>query len=99
MAANNDAPIQLHPDLDERNKTAFINENFRKLSDAFNPLRISDGSNDRIIIGRYEASEYGIVGVDKDGTRRCLIGVNPKTGAFGVYVSKPGVDVITELNL
>lgn len=97
MASNNEPPVQLHPNQDDSIRTAFINENFRKISDAFNPLRISDGSNDRIIIGRYDASEYGIVGTDEDGTRRCLIGVNPATGEFGIYVSIAGVDVITEL--
>lgn len=97
MAANNEIPVQLHPSLDESTRTAYINENFRKISDSFNPLRISDGTSDRIVIGRYEGSEYGIVGSDADGTRRCLIGVNPATGDFGIYVSIAGVDVITEL--
>ena len=98
MAANNEPPVQLHPGQDDSIRTAFINENFRKISDSFNPLRISDGSSDRIVIGRYESSEYGIVGADADGTRRCLIGVNPATGEFGIYVSIAGVDVIDELN-
>ena len=98
MAANNEQYAQLHPEVDERMKVSLINENFRKVTDSFNPLRISDGTSDRIIIGRYEPSEYGIIGADEDGTRRCLIGVNPATGEFGIYVSIAGVDVITELS-
>lgn len=98
MAANNEPPIQLHPGQDDSIRTAFINENFRKISDSFNPLRISDGTNDRIIIGRYDTEQYGQIGADADGTRRGLFGVNPATGEFGIYVSISGVDVIDELN-
>lgn len=98
MAANNESYAQLHPDLDDRMKVALTNENFRKVTDSFNPFRISDGNSDRIVIGRYEGSEYGIIGTDEDGTRRCLIGVNPATGEFGIYVSISGIDVIDELN-
>ena len=97
MGINNNPPVQLHPDLDKQQSTAFINENFRKLSDGFNPLQISDGTNERVTIGKYATSQYGIVGTDIDGNRRILIGQAPDDGRSGIWVSKEGVDVVTEL--
>lgn len=97
MAVNNDPPIQLHPSLPRDLMTSYINENFRKLSDGFNPLQISDGNTNRLIIGRYTQGQYGIVGLDEDGVRRILIGQAPDDGRTGIWVSKDGVDVITEL--
>lgn len=97
MGINNSPPIQLHPYLDKNQTTAFINENFRKLSDGFNPLQISDGTSNRVTIGKYGTSQYGFLGTDSDGVRRILIGQHPVTGVSGIWVSKSGVDVITEL--
>jgi hypothetical protein len=97
MGINNSPPVQLSPDIDKAQTTAFINENFRKISDSFNPLQISDGTNNRITLGKYAASQYGFVGTDTDGTRRILIGQSPDDGRSGIWVSKAGVDVITEL--
>jgi hypothetical protein len=97
MGINNSPPIQLHPDLDKNQTTAFINENFRKLSDSFNPLQMSDGTYERVTIGKYGVSQYGIVGTDTDGNRRILIGQAPDDGRSGIWVSKEGVDVVTEL--
>ena len=87
----------MHPDLDKNQTTAFINENFRKISDSFNPLNISDGTTNRITIGKYTTSQYGFLGIDSDGTRRILIGQAPDDGRSGIWVSKVGTDVITEL--
>lgn len=94
MASNNNPPVQLHPDLDQSTMVSYINENFRKQADAFNPFRISEGSQDRIIIGRYEQSRYGLIGLDEDGTRRILLGSAPDDGRIGFWISKEGQDVI-----
>lgn len=38
MIVSNQPPIQIHPDVDKRNMVAFINENFRKVSQANNTV-------------------------------------------------------------
>ena len=113
MAINNNPPISIHPTLDKTMMVAYINENFTKLSDAFNPLIISDGNKDRIRFGKYADGKYGIAYYDEDGNlvsvsdgsssiyydandARILIGKAPD-GTMGIYVSKVGVDVVTEL--
>lgn len=114
MAINNNPPISIHPSLDKSTMTAYINENFRKLGDAFNPLAISDGNVDRIRFGKYAANTYGIAYYDSTGElvsktygdstvyydasdARILIGKAPDDGRIGIWVSKTGVDVVTEL--
>lgn len=61
MAVNTNTPVQLSPDLDKAQTTAFINENFRALSDSLNPLIVSDGTNNRIMIGKLPDGTYGII--------------------------------------
>jgi hypothetical protein len=97
MAINNDPFIQLQPTIPQANQLAYINDNFRKLSDGFNPLIFSDGTSNRVVIGKYQKGQYGIIGTDVDGDRRILIGSAPDDGRIGIWVSKSGVDVIDEL--
>lgn len=101
MASNNLVPVQLTPDINNADKVAYINENFRVIGEAFNPIRMSDGSVDRVIVGRYVHTNgviyYGMFGRDEDGTLRAFWGVNPVTGTFGLYISTEGIDVIDEL--
>ena len=100
MASNNIVPVQLTPDINNSDKVAYINENFRAIGEAFNPIRMSDGSNDRVVIGRYVHSTgvyYGYFGFDDDGTLVKYEGINPATGKYGSYITKTGLDVIDEL--
>ena len=60
MAVNTNPPVQLHPDLDRNQSTAFINENFRKLSDSLSPFQISDGSNNILNIGKDSTGAYSM---------------------------------------
>lgn len=102
MASNNQIPVQLQPGTPENDKIAYINHNFRSMADAFNPIIMSDGTYNRVIVGRYVHTDgttyYGIFGTDDDGTLRSFWGANPATGVFGIYVSKTGLNVIDELN-
>lgn len=50
-----------------------------------------------VIIGKYNDERYGLLISDSTGTRRVLIGQHPVDGRPGNWVSKDGVDVITEL--
>lgn len=52
-----------------------------------------------VIIGKYRDGRYGLVISDSTGTRRVLIGQHPVDGRPGNWVSKDGIDVITELEL
>ena len=52
-----------------------------------------------LVTGKYMNNRYGIVISDPDGVlRRILIGQHPTDGRPGVWISKDGVDVITELS-
>lgn len=50
-----------------------------------------------IIQGRLPSGKYGQLYYDSTGTARILIGQHPVDGHMGIWVSKDGVDVITEL--
>lgn len=97
MGINNQPPVYIAPDLDKSDMSAILNQNFQALSDSFNPLQISDGNSTRITLGKYQASQYGLLGTDTDGVRRILIGQSPDDGRSGIWVSKEGEDVITLL--
>ena len=133
MGVNNLVPVKLQVGTSYNDNMAFINNNFQAISDAFNPLIISDGSVNRIIIGRNaETDEYNISYYDTNGVLVCkidgadityydtsgntvciingdktvyydssdariLIGKAPDDGRIGIWVSKTGVDVVTEL--
>jgi len=57
-----------------------------------------DTSTARVFfIGRYGVSRYGLIVRDSDGIRRVLVGFAPDDGRPGIWVSKPGMDVITLL--
>ena len=58
MAANTDVPVQLQPNSNDSDKTALINENFRKLSDSLNPFQLSDGTTNRLLLGKDSDGDY-----------------------------------------
>jgi hypothetical protein len=100
VASNNQIPVQLQPGTPENDKIAYINQNFRSMADAFNPLIMSDGTHNRVIVGRYVHDTgiyYGYFGFDEDGTLVKYEGVNPVTKKYGSYITKTGLDVIDEL--
>lgn len=100
MASNNQVPVQLQPNTPESDKVAYINHNFRSMADAFNPLVMSDGTYNRVIVGRYVHDTgiyYGYFGFDANGILVKYEGVNPVTGAYGSYITTTGLDVIDEL--
>jgi hypothetical protein len=67
VGVNNNPPIQIHPEIDKSTMVAYINENFRKISDGFNPLIISDGRKDRLAIGRDKTGNYGVTYYNANG--------------------------------
>lgn len=63
---NQTAPVQLHPSIPQDQLVAMINQNFEALNQANMTRVISDGTNNRIIIGKLPDGSYGIV-VSKPG--------------------------------
>lgn len=92
------APVKLTPQMDSSTLTNAINDTFNQIEteNRVKVIRDSDGL-DRMVIGQWDNTNYGILGSDPKGIRRILIGQNPKTGASGIWVSKENVDVIAEL--
>ena len=63
---NQTAPVQLHPSIPQDQLVAMINQIFEALNQANMTRLISDGTNNRIIIGKLPDGSYGIV-VSKPG--------------------------------
>ncbi len=78
--------------------TAQVNDMVRKLNKE-QQVKTFNGTDGEpaIIIGKYTAGKYGLVGSDTSGYRRILIGQAPDDGRPGIWFSADGIDVITEL--
>lgn len=92
------SPIQSVPSTDYATFVNNTNANFRQI-EAENRSKtiLNEQGVEQLTIGRYAPEKYGIVGYDTDGVRRILIGAAPNNGRIGIWVSKPGIDVITAL--
>lgn len=94
------SPIQLTPNMDAGTLASSVNNNFRQIeSENRTKTILNEDGVEQLTVGRYEGTKYGIVGYDVDGTRRILIGSHPVDSRIGIWVSRPGVDVIAELLL
>lgn len=52
------------------------------------------GGKNALVDGRYADNRYGNVLYDSTGVARILIGMSPDDGRMGIWVSKPGEDVL-----
>lgn len=66
MAVNRDVPVNINPEVPKDQQLAFINQNFQTLSNSLNPFIVSDGTNNRIILGKLPDGTYGLV-ISKPG--------------------------------
>lgn len=66
MAVNKNPPIILDPSMDDGHRLTFINQNFHSLADSLDPFTLSDGSNDRLLIGKDSVGNY-VVKVSQAG--------------------------------
>ena len=75
-----------------------INDMTRQLNKE-QQVKVFNGANNTnaIIIGKYADNRYGLVISDATGFRRVLTGQHPVDGRPGSWISKDGIDVITEL--
>lgn len=92
------SPIKLTPQMDYNTLVSAINNTLMQIEqeNRVKAIRDADGKN-RMVIGQWDANQYGILASDANGVRRILIGQNPKTGTTGIWVSKPTIDVVNEL--
>ena len=75
------------------------NDNFRQLdAEANSKTIIAGGGKNAMLSGRLHNGRYGEVFYDSTGTARILIGQAPKDGRPGIWVTKPGFDVLREVN-
>lgn len=74
------------------------NDNFRQLdAEAYSKTIIAGGGKNAMINGRLPNGKYGILLYDETGTPRVLVGQAPGSGRPGVWVTKPGFNVLNEV--
>lgn len=75
-----------------------VNDNFRQLDAETNSKTIiAGGGKNAMLSGRLPNGRYGEVFYDNTGTPRILIGQAPNDGRPGIWVTKPGFNVLTEV--
>lgn len=75
-----------------------VNANFRQLdAEASSKTIMAGGGKNAMQSGRLPNGKYGEVFYDSSGTARILIGQAPKDGRPGIWVTKPGFDVLREV--
>lgn len=60
-------------------------------------MKVTQGTNIAMQIGKYNATRYGLLFYDANGIPAILIGQSPDDGRPGAWVAKPGQNVITLL--
>lgn len=76
-----------------------VNDNFRQLDAETNSKTIlAGGGKTAMQNGRLSNGKYGELLYDSTGTPRILIGQAPKDGRPGIWVTKPGFNVLNEVN-
>lgn len=60
-------------------------------------LTATQGENVAMQVGKYNATRYGSLYYDENGTPVALMGQAPDDGRMGIWVAKPGQNVLTLL--
>lgn len=89
-------PINSEQELKEALQT--INHNFMMLDAETYSKTISNGKNSQMVSGRLSNDRYGEVFYDSGGMARILIGQAPNDGRPGIWITKPGFNVLDEVN-
>ena len=75
-----------------------INDNFRQLDAETNSKTImAGGGKNAMQSGRLPNGKYGEVFYDETGTPRILVGQAPNSGRPGIWITKPGFNVLNEV--
>lgn len=85
--------------------TNSTSQNYNQINDMIRSInneqqtKVFYGANNEpaVLNGKYADGRYGSI-YTVDGVRRILIGQHPVDGRPGIWVSKVGIDVITELS-
>lgn len=75
--------------MEEINRTQVDYQNFNQTL-----IMPGDNGSPQIIIGNLRNGRFGQLFHDSNGTPRILIGQAPDDGRMGIWVSKPGEDVL-----
>jgi hypothetical protein len=74
------------------------NDNFRQLdAETYSKTIQGGGGKNAMQFGRLSNGRYGMVLYDDSGLPRILIGQAPNGGRPGVWVTKPGFNVLVEV--
>lgn len=65
-ASNFQPPIHIDPTQDSAQQVSFINQNFQSLASALNPIQLSDGNNNRILLGK-DSNGNEVLKISKPG--------------------------------
>lgn len=74
-----------------------INNNFMMLDAETYSKTISGGGNTQMVSGKLSTGRYGILIYDASGTPRILLGQASGNGRPGLWISKQGIDVLSEV--
>lgn len=74
-----------------------INNNFMMLDAETYSKTISGGGSTQMITGKLGNGRYGEVFYDTSGMPRILIGQAPNDGRPGIWITKPGFNVLDEV--
>ena len=75
-----------------------INQNFMQLDDEAFTKTVSKGENNQITFGKLPNGRYGLLIYDAKGMPRALIGQAPRDGRVGIWMTKVGFNVLTEID-
>ena len=75
-----------------------INNNFMMLDAETYSKTISNGKSSQMVSGRLSNGRYGELFYDAGGMPRILIGQAPNDGRPGIWITKPGFNVLDEVN-
>lgn len=93
---NRFSPLSSKGSLDSIVRQA--NDNFRQLdAETYSKTIQGGGGKNAMQFGRLSNGKYGMVLYDESGLPRILIGQAPNGGRPGVWVTKPGFNVLTEV--
>lgn len=74
-----------------------INKNFMMLDAETFSKNIQNGGNNQMITGKLPNGRFGEVFYDAGGMPRILIGQAPNDGRPGIWITKEGYNVLTEV--
>ena len=74
-----------------------INHNFMELDAEAFTKTVAKGGNNQITFGKLQNGRYGLLIYDGGGMPRILIGQAPRDGRVGVWATKEGFNVLTEI--